>query len=759
MSFFLPSSCRGETVELARDSYTLPDSRLATFLNDLLERSILLPEEWDELDPAARAAVYACESPVAALDQLVQQRLLTGFQADMIRDGHTGSLVLGQYRILGLIGRGGMGVVYRAEHVYLRREVAVKVFVTTADTCPRLLRRFHAEARAAARLHHPNLVACLDAGRQCGTDSDGSVRDYYVMELVNGQDLDSFVRSRGPLPPARACDLFRQVAEGLAEAHRHRLIHRDIKPPNIIVTPDWQGKLLDFGLALHPYRRMTEPGTVLGTIGYMAPEQARDPHTVDARADLFSLGATMYWSLTGQDPYPETGNLLRDLQTRLNSPAPLLQRVRPELPEELCSLVDRMLSTDPDVRPQSASVVAVTLAGLSRWVPQSINQPRAHDEREQPHVVIVEDEVPLRKLLSLYIGDEFRVSEAGDGDELRDVLQRQHADLVVLDVSLPGTTGDKLIESIRAGREGRGPMILLTSGVIPPESLGGLLTAGADDFLAKPFTRAEFRSRVRGLLGRQTPEPPPAAALTMRVGVADLTRTPMPPRLAGDPGVVPASVRMTTTLLEQVFREVLSFAPAYSQRFGRYVRAIASAVPDVGEYHRLKDDRFLGMLAAVAPLHDIGMLAIPHTITHKPSSLDDSEQMLVHTHPVLGSEWITATATAFPAEAPILAMAAEVIRSHHERWDGTGYPDGLVGDRIPLAARVVGLVSAYHTLRSRRPDRPALAHALAVRMVATGCPGQFDPTLLTAFMTAAPRLEEIFSSTGTTGDPIARPGP
>src|SRR5205085_11820103 len=135
-----------------------------------------------------------------------------------------------------------------------------------------------------------------------------------------GSDLHEVVRLHGALPPGRVTELFRQVAEALTEAHRLGLVHRDIKPSNILVTPDWQPKLLDFGLALQPSRRMTEPGTLLGTIGYMAPEQAQNPHLVDSRADLFSLGATMYLALTGREPYPETGNVLRDLSRRLSAP-------------------------------------------------------------------------------------------------------------------------------------------------------------------------------------------------------------------------------------------------------------------------------------------------------------------------------------------------------------------------------------------------------------------------------------------------------
>ena len=284
-------------------------------LNRLIEQWVVLPEEWDELSEATRADLLAAEVGVDFIEKLRKHHLLTDYQAEMVRSGCEAELILGHYRLLQPVGKGGMGTVYCAEHLHLRRRVAIKVMSRALDPNPRLLHRFYSEARSVAKLQHPNIVACTDAGRDCAPGVPP--RDYYVMELIPGQDLHDLVRACGPLPPARACDIFRQIAEALAEAHRLGLIHRDIKPSNILITPDWQAKLLDFGLALHPQHRMTEPGTVLGTVGYMAPEQARDCQTVDSRADLFSLGATLYWALTGHDPFPETGNMLHDLSVRL----------------------------------------------------------------------------------------------------------------------------------------------------------------------------------------------------------------------------------------------------------------------------------------------------------------------------------------------------------------------------------------------------------------------------------------------------------
>jgi response regulator RpfG family c-di-GMP phosphodiesterase len=180
-----------------------------------------------------------------------------------------------------------------------------------------------------------------------------------------------------------------------------------------------------------------------------------------------------------------------------------------------------------------------------------------------------------------------------------------------------------------------------------------------------------------------------------------------------------------------------------SGRISRYVRALAGAVSDQGEYSRLKDETFLDMLAAVAPVYDIGLLAVPRGMLMKPDKLDADEQSVVQTHTTVGSEVLMTVAGKLAAELPYLPMAAEVARSHHERWDGNGYPDQLAGREIPLSARVVALVAVYEALRIRRPHRPPLAHSRAMKMILTEMAGFFDPTLLVGFAAIGNRLDLI----------------
>src|SRR5262249_29745286 len=208
---------------------------------------------------------------------------------------------------------------------------------------------FFQEARAVGKLKHPNIVAAVDAGEEPSSGPDNPAIPYFVMELVAGTDLER-AAADAPLPVGFACHLAHQLADALIEAHRHGLVHRDIKPSNVIVTPDGQAKLLDFGLARLPgEERLTRSGAQLGTVGYMAPEQARNAHTAGARADVFGLGATLFYAITGQVPYT-------DLPVYANGP-PSARAIRPEIPGGLDAVLSRMMAADPAHRYPTAEAV------------------------------------------------------------------------------------------------------------------------------------------------------------------------------------------------------------------------------------------------------------------------------------------------------------------------------------------------------------------------------------------------------------------
>jgi response regulator RpfG family c-di-GMP phosphodiesterase len=725
------------------------ESAAVRLLGELLDCSLVLAEEWEELAALSKAEVCESKSADELVERLMRFKLLTAYQAKLVKAGRTEEALLGAYRLLEILGRGGMGVVYLGEHIHLRRRVAIKVTAHAKEKNPRLAYRFYAEARSVSKLKHPNIVACLDAGRHIagGQQADDGT-DYFVMEYVPGQDLDTLVRTQGPLAVGRAAEIFRQVADALAEAHEHGLVHRDLKPSNIIVTPDWQAKLLDFGLALHPRHALTEPGTLLGTVGYMAPEQARDPHLVDGRADLFSLGATIYWALTAREPYPESGNPLSDLTRRLTSPPPDIRLARPELPADLADILNQLMNIDPDQRFPSAAAVSTALEPFTRLSP--LHSRSSDGATDRTRVLVVDSDPASRTLLTSLLGDDFDVADAAHVPDARQYLEKHEFDLIVLDASPDRGTARELIALARRMKSEHPAMILVVSGTVPVAALSGLVSVGADDFMTKPFTPVELRSRVRALLGRRDTVHGQRGVLTletMRFAMDGLHRQPVPATPGGVamPAASASPWDLMTVTLSRVMVEAGYMAPGFRSRVARYVRCIAQMVEGSGEYLRLKDPAYTTMLAASSSLYDIGLLVLPGGLTLKPGKLDEDERQVMETHPNVGAEVIAGLADKFPSESGCVGLATELVRGHHERWDGEGYPDRLVGTDIPLSARVVSLASVYESLRSRRPYRPALTHTRAVRTLTHDCPGRFDPTLMAAFLTAATRIEQIFN--------------
>lgn len=267
---------------------------------------------------------------------------------------------LGAYRLEARIGQGGMGAVYRAMHQALDRQVALKLMPRDRMRNPDAVARFQREMKAVARLHHPGIVMAYDAGEVEGTH-------FLVMEHVAGWDLASISRSFGPLPIPVACECVRQVAIGLQHVYEHGLVHRDIKPSNLMLTHDGQMKLLDLGLARlrenEPDERLTNDAIPMGTVEYMAPEQARNPHEVDIRADLYSLGCTLFKLLCGYSPFaniPRT--TLQLLTAHLESAAPDARDSRAGVPDAVAELIHRLLRKSPTDRPQAPQEVEQVVA-------------------------------------------------------------------------------------------------------------------------------------------------------------------------------------------------------------------------------------------------------------------------------------------------------------------------------------------------------------------------------------------------------------
>jgi len=334
-------------------------------LVDLLGRSRLLtvPQQTELVQQLQRRF----PEPRALTAHLVGCGWLTSFQANQLFLGKGAGLVLGPYVLLERLGEGGAGQVFKARHAASGRLVALKTIRAELLADVETVQRFSREVQLISRLNHPHIVRASDGAAE-------GLRGVLVMEYIEGIDLHHLVERRGPLPAVQACDYIRQSALALQHIHEQGLVHRDIKPPNLFVTqladrPPWGVvKLLDLGLARLTQRTdsktlatVTQTGMVLGTLDYLAPEQALDFREVDIRADIYALGCTLFFLLTGRPPFPEGTAAQKLLLHQLREP-PAVESLRPDLPPHLPALVRKMLAKQPADRFQTPGEVALYLA-------------------------------------------------------------------------------------------------------------------------------------------------------------------------------------------------------------------------------------------------------------------------------------------------------------------------------------------------------------------------------------------------------------
>ena len=289
--------------------------------------------------------------------ELLRRGWLSAFQINQLFRGQGAMLRLGPYVLLDRLGEGGMGAVYKALQTQLDRIVALKVIRRERINNPGVINRFQREIRAAAQLQHPNVVTVHDAGE------DGDTL-FLVMEYVEGTDLAKLLKQRGPLPIAEACDCARQAALGLEHIRQRGLVHRDIKPANLLRAAE-HGliKIADLGLARlrGDEGALTADGSVLGTPDFLAPEQALDARSVDIRADLYSLGGTLYCLLSGQPPYPGGSAMEKLMRHQRETPVPL-RSLRADVPAAVEALVSRLMARNPADRFQTPGEAATALA-------------------------------------------------------------------------------------------------------------------------------------------------------------------------------------------------------------------------------------------------------------------------------------------------------------------------------------------------------------------------------------------------------------
>jgi serine/threonine protein kinase len=452
--------------------------------------------------------------------------------ADTTADPHLGRVVAG-YRIEERIGRGGMGLVYRAQHLNLRRRAAIKIIAPELAEASGFRERFNREARIAAALQHPNIVTVYDAGEE------DSVL-YLAMQYIEGSDLSTVLRNQGRLRPYRALDVCRQVAAALDAAHSQGLIHRDVKPANVLI----EGRtafLTDFGLTKRiegTQTQLTKAGDVVGTIHYVAPEQIEGGR-VDARTDIYSLGCLVYHCLSGELPFARDTDVAV-IYAHLSEEPPRITSVRPELPGGLDAVIAKALEKAPERRFQtcadlmSAARAVIDAAGpladtaTPRPVPSfgdHFDVPTSTDQRRvpavgdnpsmqtsmgavtghveaarRPRILLAGVDANTRAVARVAVGERADVEDAPDGESLLDTVRDGRPDLVILAWNAKGQPAREVVAALRADAVTRDSKVLLLV-EHKQVSSGDVAAAGADERLAAPFSPLQLQVKLRRLLG------------------------------------------------------------------------------------------------------------------------------------------------------------------------------------------------------------------------------------------------------------------
>ena len=345
-------SVRGPSSPFFLTAAIMPAPSTADELVDLIRRSNLTDAA--RLDAFLRRVPESLARPEDLAQLLVRNDILTNFQADLLLQGKYKGFHIGEYRVLRPIGAGGMAAVYLCQHPD-GRKVAVKVLAKERAEDSEIRKRFEREGRTVSAFDHPNIVRAFEVGLD-------NKRHFLVMEYVEGCNLLQYVEQHGPPPIATACDWIRQAAVALQHIHEMHLVHRDMKPANLLLDKKGTVKIFDMGLAKvfgDEHTILTK--SVVGTADFIAPEQTYDSHRVDIRADIYGLGLTFYFLLSGQVPFGAGSVVQKILAQRSREPTALTS-VRPEVPAFLAAVVERMIAKDPDFRHQTPAEVIEALA-------------------------------------------------------------------------------------------------------------------------------------------------------------------------------------------------------------------------------------------------------------------------------------------------------------------------------------------------------------------------------------------------------------
>ena len=596
---------------------------------------------------------------------------------------------LGPYSVVERIGRGGMATVYKAYHAALDRYVAIKVLPEFFAEDEEYRERFHQEAMSVARLRHPNILSVYDFGHERGIA-------YLVLELISGGTLADRLGTRIDIHDTVA--MLKPIADALDHAHRNGVLHRDIKPSNILLHRDGTPVLADFGLAklAASVRRLTASGIVMGTPEYMSPEQAAgDP--IGPPSDLYAFAIVAYEMLTGRVPF-EADTPAAVLLSHLNKAMPAMHELRGELSRHAEDALRRALAKSPSERFQTATefVAALTpaawpTAGQSEQAVTAVaaRRPPSGPTRKLPSVLVVDDGVANRELIEACLaGVECDVRLAADGPSALAAVDSREPDLVLLDVQMPGMDGHEVCRRIKSDPNRRLIPIVMITALNSVSDRVTALESGADDFMSKPVERVELVARVK-------------SSLRLKAVYDKLDNA------------------------EQVIFALAAAVEAKEAHTSRHVHRVADAARHIGARLGMKEEE-LDQLYRGALLHDVGKIGVLDSILSKPGPLNAQELIKVREHPQIGVDIVR------PLRSTVDIVPT--IRHHHEWFDGRGYPGGLIGQEIPVHARIVAVCDAYDSMVSDRPYRAGRSVEETVRILQAGAGKQWDPELVTQFL-------------------------
>lgn len=511
-------------------------------LLDSLKESALLSVE--EIERVSQRFVQSNPDAPTLAKWLLDEGLVTNYQLDALTKRDFSKLRIGNYDVLDRIGAGGMGAVFKARHRRMKRVVALKLLTMTASKDDTYIRRFQREVEAIARLSHPNIVMAYDA-------DEADVGHFLVMEFVNGRDLASEVGKNGPLPVGTTVDCILQAARALDYAHGQGIVHRDIKPANFLRDTDGAVKVADLGLARFNDQfeqshkeasALTQAGTIMGTVDFMSPEQAMGQSDIDRRTDIYSLGCTLYFLLTGQPPY-QGATLMATLLQHREGTIPSLSQARPDVPPPLDAAFRRMVAKAPADRYQSmADVIAAlesiaasigggestqpaaqtgppTAGGTGFWQNPTVAavspagsattidvQPSELAGTRSKTVLLVEPSRTQSGIIRKYLQSNGvdNVVTASSGREALNAARIALPDAIVCALHLPDMTGIELAQQIRGDGQSTTPGFVLISSQAESAGAGSLSHCGRALMLLKPFTPEQLIDSLKLV----TAEPP-----------------------------------------------------------------------------------------------------------------------------------------------------------------------------------------------------------------------------------------------------------